>query len=73
MLTLCLCTSITNMGFKNENGIDIKDVWASEGIQSYLGMTIAGFPNAFMIYSPHGEFPHTQLPSLNQVARMYTY
>jgi hypothetical protein len=45
------------MGFKNIDGTDIKKVWAEEGIQSYLGMTMAGFPNAFMIYSPHGMFP----------------
>jgi cation diffusion facilitator CzcD-associated flavoprotein CzcO len=44
------------MGFKNTDGTDIKKVWAEEGIQSYLGMTMAGFPNAFMIYSPHGMF-----------------
>lgn len=44
------------MGLKNKDGVDIKDVWRNGGIKSYLGMTFGGFPNCFMIYSPHGEY-----------------
>lgn len=43
------------MGLKNKDGVDIKDVWKNEGIKSYMGMTFEGFPNCFMIYSPHGK------------------
>lgn len=46
---------VTNMGLKNKDGVDIKDVWNDGGIKSYLGMTFEGFPNCFMIYSPHGK------------------
>lgn len=42
------------MGLKNKDGIDIKDVW-KDSIATYLGMLISGFPNAFMVYSPHGK------------------
>lgn len=41
------------MGLKNRDGLDIKDVW-KDGIRTYLGMTFNGFPNAFMVYTPHG-------------------
>lgn len=41
------------MGLKNKDGADIKDVW-KDGIRTYLGMTFNGFPNAFMVYTPHG-------------------
>lgn len=44
---------MTNLGLKNKDGVDLCDVWKS-GIKSYLGMTFEGFPNCFMIYSPHG-------------------
>lgn len=43
------------MGLKNKDGVDMKDLWRDNGITSYLGMTFAGFPNAFMVYSPHGK------------------
>ena len=41
------------MGLKNKDGVDIKDVWR-DGIRTYLGMTFNGFPNCFMVYTPHG-------------------
>jgi hypothetical protein len=44
---------LTQMGLKNKDGVDIKDIWGQE-IASYLGMLIHGFPNAFMVYSPQG-------------------
>lgn len=39
------------MGLKNTQGRDLKDIWAEDGIQTYLGITIHGFPNTFMSYS----------------------
>jgi cation diffusion facilitator CzcD-associated flavoprotein CzcO len=44
------------MGLKNKEGVDIKDVW-QDGIRTYLGMTFNGFPNCFMVYTPHGPYP----------------
>jgi cation diffusion facilitator CzcD-associated flavoprotein CzcO len=49
-----LAGRITQMGLKNKDGLDIKDVW-KDGIRTYLGMTINGFPNCFMVYTPHGK------------------
>lgn len=45
---------VTNLGLKNKDGVDIREVW-NTGIKSYLGMSFEGFPNCFMIYSPHGK------------------
>lgn len=39
------------MGLKSRDGVDIRDYWKN-GIRAYLGMVTAGFPNAFMIYTP---------------------
>jgi hypothetical protein len=41
------------MGLKSKDDVDIKDVWSGQ-ISSFLGMMIAGYPNAFMVYSPQG-------------------
>jgi cation diffusion facilitator CzcD-associated flavoprotein CzcO len=42
------------MGFKNRDNTDIKELW-QDGMRSYLGTTFNGFPNAFMVYTPHGK------------------
>lgn len=42
------------MGLKNKDGVDMKEIW-SNGISSYLGLAVNGFPNAFMVYSPQGK------------------
>ncbi|KAF3031430.1 hypothetical protein E8E11_001344 [Didymella keratinophila] len=43
--------SLTNMGLKNKDGVDIKDVW-KEGVRTDMGTMMNGVPNAFMVYSP---------------------
>lgn len=55
------------MGLKNKDGVDIKDVW-KDGIRTYLGMTFNGFPNAFMIYTPHGM---TLLPFVSGLSSFF--
>ncbi|KIV99317.1 hypothetical protein, variant [Verruconis gallopava] len=55
--------SLTQMGFKNKDGVDIKDIW-SEEISSYLGMLIHGFPNAFMVYSPQAPTAFSNGPTI---------
>lgn len=37
------------VGLKNKDGVDISEIW-NGGVSSYLGLTIAGFPNMFMVY-----------------------
>lgn len=55
--------SLTNMGLKSKDGVDIKDVW-SEGVRTYLGMMVAGFPNAFMVYSPQAPTALSNGPTI---------
>jgi cation diffusion facilitator CzcD-associated flavoprotein CzcO len=50
-------SSVCNMGLKNKDGVDMKEVW-NDGVLTYLGMTVHGFPNTFMVYSPQGIFSH---------------
>ncbi|KAH9988283.1 hypothetical protein F4779DRAFT_611071 [Xylariaceae sp. FL0662B] len=44
--------AVTGMGLKNRWGVDLKDYW-EDGIRTYLGTMIHGFPNAFMVFAPH--------------------
>lgn len=55
--------SLTQMGLKNKEGVDIKDVWAS-GVRTYLGMCMAGFPNAFMVYTPQAPTALSNGPTI---------
>lgn len=55
--------SLTNMGLKSKNGVDIKDVW-KDGVRTYLGMMFHGFPNAFMVYSPQAPTALSNGPTI---------
>jgi cation diffusion facilitator CzcD-associated flavoprotein CzcO len=55
--------SLTKMGLKSKDGIDIKDVW-KDGVKTYLGMMMHGFPNAFMLYSPQAPTALSNGPTI---------
>ncbi|KAJ4375304.1 hypothetical protein N0V83_002390 [Neocucurbitaria cava] len=55
--------SLTHMGLTSKDGVDIKDVWA-DGVRTYLGMTMHGFPNAFMVYSPQAPTALSNGPTI---------
>lgn len=55
--------SLTNMGLKSKDGVDIKDVW-KDGVRTYLGMMLNGFPNAFMVYSPQAPTALSNGPTI---------
>jgi len=40
---------------EGRGGLELRDKW-KERTKSYLGMTINGFPNLFMVYGPMGPF-----------------
>ena len=41
------------MGLKNKDGVDLGELW-KDGVGTYLGITISGFPNMFIMYSAQG-------------------
>ncbi|MGV0807973.1 flavin-containing monooxygenase [Mycolicibacterium setense] len=47
--------SYRGIDIRGREGITLKDHW-SEGPRSHLGITVAGFPNMFMILGPNGPF-----------------
>jgi cation diffusion facilitator CzcD-associated flavoprotein CzcO len=44
---------MTSMGLKDINGVTLKAQW-EKAAYTYLGTTIAGYPNMFHLYGPHG-------------------
>ncbi|KAK3045700.1 hypothetical protein LTR09_012752 [Extremus antarcticus] len=43
--------SLTHMGLRNKDGTDLKDTW-EDGVHTYLGLTVSGYPNMFMGFAP---------------------
>ncbi|KAH0844012.1 Cyclopentanone 1,2-monooxygenase [Fonsecaea pedrosoi] len=64
--------SIVNMGLLNKDGIDLKDLW-KDGIKSYLGILINGFPNAFMVYSPQAPTSLSNGPTILECQLDYVF
>lgn len=57
--------SLTAMGLRDVNGIDLKDKW-KEGVRTHLGITVPDFPNMFMVYSPQGMlYPVPTVPPMH--------
>ena len=40
------------------DGVVIRDVWGDEDARAYLGMTVPGFPNLFVMYGPNVNLGH---------------
>lgn len=47
--------SFRAVDFAGIDGLPLTDVWA-EGINTFLGLTVKGFPNMFMVMGPHQMF-----------------
>ncbi|KAJ3534377.1 hypothetical protein NM208_g5205 [Fusarium decemcellulare] len=55
--------SLTSMGLKNKDGIDIKDIWR-DGVRTYMGICMNGFPSAFIVYSPQAPTAFSNGPTI---------
>jgi cation diffusion facilitator CzcD-associated flavoprotein CzcO len=42
------------------NGLKLQDAWA-DGMEAYLGVTVAGFPNAFVLLGPNSGLGHNSV------------
>jgi cation diffusion facilitator CzcD-associated flavoprotein CzcO len=55
---------------QGEGGRSLRETW-SEGAEAYLGMTVPGFPNFFMIYGPNTNLGHNSIISMLEVQQSY--
>lgn len=51
-------------------GLALRDAWA-QGARAYLGMTVAGFPNFFLIYGPNTNLGHNSILSMLEAQFAY--
>src|SRR4051794_20663847 len=67
--------ALTRMDVVGENGRVLRDVW-SEGVVTYLGAMVPGFPNFFMAGGPHliaGNFPRSIEIMVDYITGLLTY
>ena len=48
------------MKITGRGGVDLNQVWR-EGAEAYLGMTVSGFPNLFLLYGPNTNLGHNSI------------
>jgi len=48
------------MTIRGRGGVSLNDAWA-RGAQAWLGITVPGFPNFFMIYGPNTNLGHNSI------------
>ena len=59
-------TGFDSQAFRNEvdvtgrNGRTLEEAWR-DAPEAYLGMTVAGFPNYFMLYGPNTNLGHNSI------------
>ncbi|THU89662.1 cyclohexanone monooxygenase [Dendrothele bispora CBS 962.96] len=54
---------ITAIDLKGTNGKAIGEKWKEDGVHTYLGMTVATYPNMFIVYGPQGPTAFCNGPS----------
>ncbi|KAB0469160.1 alpha/beta hydrolase fold domain-containing protein [Ralstonia insidiosa] len=51
---------LSPMHITGRAGVDLNDAWRG-GTQAYLGLTVPGFPNFFMLYGPNTNLGHNSI------------
>ena len=51
---------LSPMKIAGRDGVDLNDAWGT-GASAYLGMTVPGFPNFFMLYGPNTNLGHNSI------------
>lgn len=57
---------MTNMGLKSVHDTTLNDEW-KKAANTYLGVTVGGYPNMFHLYGPHGPTLLSNGPSTVEV------
>jgi cation diffusion facilitator CzcD-associated flavoprotein CzcO len=53
--------SLTRIGILGRDGIDLADAWKRDGIGAHLGITVAGYPNLFLLVGPNTALGHSSM------------
>ena len=51
---------LTPMAVTGPGGLDLREAW-KDGAEAYLGISVAGFPNLFLLYGPNTNLGHNSI------------
>jgi len=54
-------TAYRHMRLLGAGGKNLADIWDAQGMQAFLGIAVAGFPNYFMLLGPHVGLGHNSV------------
>ncbi|MFN0263208.1 flavin-containing monooxygenase [Tepidamorphus sp. 3E244] len=46
------------MDVTGRDGIELRDIWGEDNARAYMGMSVPGFPNFFVMYGPNTNLAH---------------
>jgi 4-hydroxyacetophenone monooxygenase len=49
---------LSSLDVRGRGGLSVRDAWAAQGAQAYLGVATPGFPNLFMLAGPNTALGH---------------
>jgi len=53
--------NLTRMRILGRDGIDLAESWKCNGIGAHLGITVAGYPNLFLLVGPNTVLGHSSM------------
>ncbi|TCC56555.1 NAD(P)/FAD-dependent oxidoreductase [Kribbella pittospori] len=53
--------NLTRMPILGKDGVDLAEHWKREGIGAHLGITVAGYPNLFLLAGPNTLLGHSSM------------
>lgn len=53
--------NLTKMRITGRDGVELNEVWKRDGISAHLGITMAGFPNLFLLVGPNTVLAHSSM------------
>ncbi|NIK56999.1 flavin-containing monooxygenase [Kribbella shirazensis] len=53
--------NLTRMPILGKDGVDLADHWKRNGIGAHLGITVAGYPNLFLLVGPNTLLGHSSM------------
>ena len=53
--------NLTRMPILGKDGVDLADHWKRTGIGAHLGITVAGYPNLFLLVGPNTLLGHSSM------------
>ena len=59
-MSISLFNRPRSMEITGRDGQTVNDAW-QEGAEAYLGVTVSGFPNLFMLYGPNTNLGHNSI------------